>query len=597
MTAILTYAAKGHHGELAVDLDVLVRSRLLIQANSGGGKSWALRQLLEQTFGRVQHLVLDPEGEYATLRERFDYVLGAKHGGDVEATPRTAKVLCRRLMETSTSAVLDLYDLKVPERREFVRLFLTELLALPKDLRRPLLVVLDEAHVFAPEGARSEALEAVVSLASQGRKRGYALVCATQRLSKLSKDVAAELNTKLIGRTGLDLDVKRAGDELGMSKEARAELPLLGEGMFYVYGPALPPGPPRLVKTGKVLTSHPQPGAIEAPVPEPSAKVKALIAKSLADLPQQATEEARTVDGLRQRVHELEAQARKGTDAGLERAVTQSMIGRAVEHAIREDRKRMAGFRRTLVHAVSEARGALTIATKGAAMIENHAKAIAAGLAQATTALEALAAGVEAMAKEDATPPVVQTTVVEPQRREMAPGWTKRQSPTAESMNGGGLGTKILQAIAELGVLGYDRPSREQLGFYLGRTLTAGHGANVLGSLRTNGLVSYPEPGLVQLDTAGAAMVTRIDPPTSLDELHNRVRAHLSGLELTLFDLLVNQPKETWSREELGQAVGRTLTAGHGANVLGGLRTAGLVIYPIPGRVAPSPLLFPEGLA
>lgn len=40
-------------GDIVVDLDVLVSSRMLIQANSGGGKSRALRYLLEQTYGRI----------------------------------------------------------------------------------------------------------------------------------------------------------------------------------------------------------------------------------------------------------------------------------------------------------------------------------------------------------------------------------------------------------------------------------------------------------------------------------------------------------------------------------------------------------------
>src|SRR3954467_11038187 len=81
-------------GGVVVDIDALVRGRALIQANSGGGKSWALRQLLEETYGKVQHLVIDPEGEFSTLREQFDYVVAAKQGADVEATPRTAKKLC-----------------------------------------------------------------------------------------------------------------------------------------------------------------------------------------------------------------------------------------------------------------------------------------------------------------------------------------------------------------------------------------------------------------------------------------------------------------------------------------------------------------------
>lgn len=35
---------------VTLDLDVLLRTRLLVQANSGGGKSWLLRRLAEQLF-------------------------------------------------------------------------------------------------------------------------------------------------------------------------------------------------------------------------------------------------------------------------------------------------------------------------------------------------------------------------------------------------------------------------------------------------------------------------------------------------------------------------------------------------------------------
>ena len=57
----------------SVDVDVprLVQSRLLVNANSGGGKSQTVRRLLERTHGQVPHHVLDPEGEFHTLRERL----------------------------------------------------------------------------------------------------------------------------------------------------------------------------------------------------------------------------------------------------------------------------------------------------------------------------------------------------------------------------------------------------------------------------------------------------------------------------------------------------------------------------------------------
>src|SRR5947209_19528398 len=130
---------------IVADLDRLMISKMLIQANSGGGKSWALRYLLEQTHGRVQQIVLDPEGEFGSLREKYDYLLaGAGEDADVPATPATAAMLCREIMKLGVSTVIDLYDLELPDRHRFVRIFLEELMRLPRALWRPLLVVIDE---------------------------------------------------------------------------------------------------------------------------------------------------------------------------------------------------------------------------------------------------------------------------------------------------------------------------------------------------------------------------------------------------------------------------------------------------------------------
>lgn len=302
----LTFTEKG--AGVRVDLDRLIRSRVLIQANSGGGKSWAIRQLLEETHGRVQHLVLDPEGEFATLRERYDYVLAAGKGGDVQAHPRTAALLCRRLVELGASAVLDIYDLGLVDRREFVRRFLTELMSLPRSLWRPILVVVDEAHQFCPEKGHGEspAAEAVINLCSQGRKRGFAAVLATQRISKLAKDAAAELNNKLIGRTSLDVDVKRAGDELGLDKDGRAGLKLLGQGEFFAFGPAISSEVLK-VRTGAVRTSHPEAGALSAAPPPAPTKVQAML-QQLADLPKEAEARERSVEALERELRSARAE-------------------------------------------------------------------------------------------------------------------------------------------------------------------------------------------------------------------------------------------------------------------------------------------------
>lgn len=302
-------ASKPTLGEgVALDVPRLIESRLLIQANSGAGKSWAIRRLLEQTYDRVPQIVIDVEGEFHTLRESFDYVLAGQKGGDCPADLKSAAMLARRLLELNVSAIVDIYELGV-QRTRFVKLFLESLVNAPRDLWHPLLVVVDEAHLFAPEAGQSESASALIDLMTRGRKRGFCGVLATQRIAKLHKDAAAEANNKLIGRSALDIDMKRAAAELGMTgRDEMQALRKLPAGEFYAFGPALS-DEVRLVKVGAVRTTHPKAGErAGAPTP-PSASMKKLLGQ-LADLPAEAEAEARTAAELRARVKQLEGEVR-----------------------------------------------------------------------------------------------------------------------------------------------------------------------------------------------------------------------------------------------------------------------------------------------
>lgn len=203
----------------------LADTRLLVQGNSGGGKSWFLRLLAERTIGHVQTIILDPEGEYATLREKHDLLLVGSEG-EIKPNLKAAGLLARHLCELGVSAVVDLYDLQLHDRRKYLRLFLESLMEIPRNLWHPLLIVIDESHLYCPERSAGEAdsTQAVIALMSQGRKRGFCGVLATQRLSKLHKDAAAECNNVFIGRTWLDVDQQRAAQLLGISNTDRPAL-------------------------------------------------------------------------------------------------------------------------------------------------------------------------------------------------------------------------------------------------------------------------------------------------------------------------------------------------------------------------------------
>ncbi len=81
-------------GRLELDLPALVDTRLLIQANSGGGKSWLLRLIAERAG--IQTIVLDNEGEFASLREAVDVLLVGASGElpAIHAMPRCSRAGC-----------------------------------------------------------------------------------------------------------------------------------------------------------------------------------------------------------------------------------------------------------------------------------------------------------------------------------------------------------------------------------------------------------------------------------------------------------------------------------------------------------------------
>ncbi len=54
--------------DVALDARTLVDTRALIAGSSGSGKSYCMRVIAEQAAPKLQTIVLDPEGEYTTLR-------------------------------------------------------------------------------------------------------------------------------------------------------------------------------------------------------------------------------------------------------------------------------------------------------------------------------------------------------------------------------------------------------------------------------------------------------------------------------------------------------------------------------------------------
>ena len=258
VTAQITIGHESSGKPVEFDIEELLATRLLVQGNSGSGKSHLIRRLLEESAGMVQQVVIDPEGDFPSLAEEFGHVVidgSAYSPGEIEA-------LARRIREHRASVVLDLDGLEVEQQIRCAAQFLTALFDAPREHWYPALVVVDEAQMFAPaaagemaEDTRRMTLSAMTNLMCRGRKRGLAGIVATQRLAKLAKNVAAEASNFLMGRTFLDIDMVRAADLLGMERRQAERIRELERGHFLALGPAIT-RVPLAVKIGPVKTGH-----------------------------------------------------------------------------------------------------------------------------------------------------------------------------------------------------------------------------------------------------------------------------------------------------------------------------------------------------
>lgn len=329
----------GDGAEIHLDVGALVGSHLGIVANSGGGKSGVLRKVLEATHSQIQHIILDSEDEFYTLRERFEYVIAGGEGGDAPAKPGNAAELARAALTHGFSLICQINDLGREGAAEFVDRFLSAMISAPRELWRPCLIVIDEAQRYPAETLQQ--------LTEAGRKRGFTAVIATQRLPKLDANVRGDINNWMMGRVGQALDKRHIADQLGMTPTQMRDALDLEVRHFWAFGPAIS-REPVLFRVGDVETTMLRPGKIRPTTPPPPEALREIMAG--LKVPEAPAAEVETVpDGamhtqevadLRVRCAEMEA---READWTVEMAFGQQQL-EAVTAERDELRRLIAGF-------------------------------------------------------------------------------------------------------------------------------------------------------------------------------------------------------------------------------------------------------------
>lgn len=537
------------NSKLKIDLPVLIDSRMLLCANSGGGKSYALRKILEKAGSDVMSIILDVEGEFKTLREKFDFLLIGQNA-DVPVSIKAAPLLPQKLMELNVSAIIDISDLKMHERIMYVKKFLEALMELPRKYWKPCLVIVDEAHMYCGQQEKQESTHGVIDLMTRGRKRGYCGILATQRIAKLHKDAAAEANNYMVGRTGLDVDMKRASEILGFaSKTDMLSLRNLDPGQFYVFGPAISRGVEK-VKVAKVKTTHPKVGRdLRGKITPPTAKIKAMLSK-LTDLPKEAEERAKTLKDCKQQIRELEKQLRQVPTAKIDEKQLETAEKRGYAKAEKEYQKQI----QELVKYKNAFKRIIEIASLGSEIvIEKPIK-------------NSFLCTRKKIPLKTASKTPLSTFHPVPSEREKLDDKTLNRCERS------------------IYSLLYNNPGREfkktMVGLFTGYSHKSGGFNNALSHLSSLGLIDkrgkiviIAEDGLQQADDLLSSDVD-LHEKFTIENWANK----LPRCESSIFQFLISCPGDEFTKEQIGEMTGYQSGSGGFSNALSRLNSLGLII-------------------
>lgn len=572
---------------LDLPIDALTRAGTVTGQRGTGKTSTEVVEVEEASKARCPSVIIDPTDAWWGLRSNAagdgpglpHVVFGGDHG-HLPLRDDAGAVMARLVVEQRLAAVFSLVQMRKGAQLRFVAEFLEELYHLNRDA---LLVVIDEAHRFAPQQMRdterggygARALGALIDVATLGRKNGLGIRLVTQRLARLHKDVveACELMIvhRLLGpndRKAIEAWLRDAGQEDEAAALGR-RLPKLKRGQALVYAPDLEILGEYTIREKRTFDSSGTPEVGAARV-EPKgladvdlAAIEASIGETLERAKQDDPKE------LRKRIRELERRLAERPAAEPERIEVPVEVEKVVEVPI---------VSLELESAVGRAQLAIADAVAAIADIEDGERPPAAPPDRPMAAPKTPAVNRQKLPK---IPP--------PPR---AP-----REPVAHSNGAGDVSParkRILDALAALEVIGVRSPSKTQLALFAQASPKSSGYTNNLGALRTAGLIDYPAPGAAALTDDGRAIADSSDAPSTHDELLAYVRQLVGPARSRIIDALVNVYPDALPKDELADRAGASASSSGYTNNLGSLRSLGLIDYPQAGYAAATPVLFLE---
>lgn len=614
----------------ALPLDLVTEATAIV-ATRGAGKSSTSAVLVEESFAvGVQSVIFDRTGVYWGLRSNAKgdgsglpiYVLGGPHG-DLPLEAHAGVLIADLVVDSGHSFVLDLSDFSKSGAIKFSADFLERLYDRKARSRSTTLVVMDEAHFYAPQtprggfkGDAARLMGAMEDMVGLGRSRGLGVVLTTQRTQALNKAVLDLIETLLVMRMLSPRARDAVQDWIREKHEDDREgviatLERLPDGTAWVWSPLRGILQKVAIRRIKTFNSFATPKPGETAV-EPTVR-KELDLAALGEEMAATAEKAKENDPaeLRKRLHDAQQRAltAESTLERVQRDYSEASLVDAIRDA--EERLRTAGWLppdeqpepervEVPVATIDDLDGIWKLvqaAKDTGADLQGVVDALVAGLTDVATPLAQAILDATAAAEKAALPssaPRTPPRMPEPDRSAagiMAD--SQRHNQAAQSDGVPGPQQKILDALRWYEALRVTAPTRVQVAMIAGKSHRSGGFANLLGKLSTAGLIEYPSPGHISLTEQGRPLATNPGLPTTNEGVQRKVLARLPAPQAKLLTYLLAAWPKPVTRQQLGEATDYSPSSGGFANLLGKLSTGALIRYPQPGYVVADDVLFP----
>ena len=207
------------------ELDVreyMIKSGLAIMGKRGVGKSY-LVGLIAERLAEVgqQFVIIDVMGQYYTLKQSYPVIvisMGNEDYADLKGvTSDMAEDVARVILESGQSVVVDVSYATMLEQYKFMSEFFRAFYETAKEVRRPVVLIIDEIHRITPEKSmiklkevakyQNEVAYWVAEIARTGRKHGIGYIVAGQREAETAKTSLTQCEVQINFKvTGIDFE-------------------------------------------------------------------------------------------------------------------------------------------------------------------------------------------------------------------------------------------------------------------------------------------------------------------------------------------------------------------------------------------------------